>query len=123
MPANVQIQLLQPGKTWVWHEGVGGGLYRVWVEQGRHVVKDPITKRLHSGFYPGFTAELGVERFLKVMPSVSLEWSAASHLVFAERDEQFPSGFNSNLWTVEARFGANYWFNPMAPKKAGTPKK
>lgn len=123
MPANVQIQLLQPGKIWVWHEGVGGGVYRVWVEQSRHVVKDPVTKRLHTGFYPGFTAEIGAERFLKVMPSVSLEWSAASHLIFAERDQQFPSGFSSNLWTVEARFGANYWFNPMALKKAGSPKK
>jgi Outer membrane protein beta-barrel domain len=120
MPAQAQIQLLQHGKTWLVHEGFGGGVYRLWIEQDRHVVKDPITKRLHTGFYPGFTAEIGAERILKAMPSVSLEWTAASHYVFAERDEQFPSGFNSNLWTIEARFGANYWFTPGAPKKTGS---
>lgn len=117
MPVQAQIQMLQRTKGWLLHEGVGGGLYRVWVEQDRHLVKDPVTKRLHTGFYPGLTAEIGGERFLKSMPAVSLEWSAASHLVFAERDEQFPSGFNSNVWTAEARFGANYWFNPGVPKK------
>ena len=118
MPAQAQIQLLQSRSRWLFHEGVGGGVYRVWIEQYRHVVKDPVTRDLHRGFYPGLTAELGAEHFLKTMPAVSLEWSLASHLVFAERDEQFPSGFNSNVWTVEARMGANYWFNPGVAKKA-----
>ena len=117
MPVQAQIQLMQRTGGWLFHEGVGGGVYRVWVEQDRHVVKDPITKRLHTGFYPGVTAEIGGERFLKSLTTVSLEWSIASHLVFAERDEQFPSGFNSNVWTAEARFGANFWFTPGAPKK------
>lgn len=117
MPAQAQIQLLQRTKGWLFHEGVGGGAYRVWVEQDRHVLKDPITKRLHTGFYPGLTAEIGGERFLKSLTTVSLEWAVASHLVFAERDKQFPSGFNSNVWTSEARIGANYWFTPGAPKK------
>ncbi len=117
MPANVQIQLLQRHSGWLFHEGAGGGLYRVWIEQNRNLVKDPITERLHNGFYPGITGEIGGERFLKAMPSVSLEWTAASHLVFAERDEQFPSGWNSNVWTFEVRMGANYWFNPGVPKK------
>jgi len=117
MPVQAQLQLLQHTKGWLFHEGVGGGVYRVWIEQDRHVVKDPISKRLHTGFYPGVTAEIGGERFLKSLSSVSLEWSAASHLVFAGRDEQFPSGFNSNVWTSELRFGANYWFTPGAPKK------
>ena len=120
MPANAQIQLLQHGRTWLFHEGVGGGLYRVWVEQDRHLVKDPVTKRLHVGYYPGLTAEFGAERYLKAMPSVSLEWSFATHLVFAQRDEQFPSGFNSNVWTSEVRMGANYWFNPGGPKKGSS---
>lgn len=122
MPASFQFQFLQRGQKWLFHEGVGPGVYRVWVEQDRHVVKDPATKRLHRGFYPGATAEFGMERFTRVLPAVSIEVSAASHYVFAERDEQFPSGFNSNLWTVEARIGANYHFNPRVQKKA-TPKK
>jgi hypothetical protein len=122
-PVNFQVQLLQRGKTWLIHEGAGPGLYRVWVEQDRHVVKDPISRRLHRGFYPGATAEIGAERFLKTLPLVSLEWSVASHIIFAERTEQFPSGLSSNLWTVEARFGANYHFDPRAIRKSGTAKK
>jgi len=123
MPATAEVQLLQRTRGWLLHEGVGAGVYRVWIEQDRHVVKDPITKRLHTGFYPGVTAEIGAERFLKALTTVSLEWTVQSHYIFAERDEQFPSGFNSNLWTIEARFGANYWFNPMAPRKGTTPRK
>ncbi len=117
MPVSAQLQWLQRGKNWLFHEGVGGGVYRVWVQQDRHVVKDPLSRRLHRGFYPGVSAEFGAERFLKAMPSVSLEFVAASHLVFAERDEQFPLGFNSNVWTSEIRFGANYHFSPLTAKK------
>lgn len=122
MPAQAQIQLLQPGKSWLLHEGAGGGLYRVWIEQDRHIVKDPVTRKLHRGFYPGFSAEVGAERFLKSMTTVSLEWTAASHYIFAQNDDDFPSGFNSNLWTIEARFGANYYFNPLAQRKSGSKK-
>lgn len=121
MPATAQVQLLQRTKNWLFHEGVGGGAYRVWLQQNRRVVKDPVSRRLHKGFYPGFSAEFGAERFLRAMPSVSLEFSAASHLVFAGRDEQFPSGYNSNVWTAEARFGANYYFNPRAQRKPSAP--
>ena len=121
MPAQAQIQFLHRAKNWLFHEGVGGGMYRVWIEQDRHVVKDPISRRLHRGFYPGLSAEFGAERFLKGMPSVALEFSAATHLIFAGRDEQFPSGFNSNVWTSEFRFGANYYFNPRAQRKTSAP--
>jgi len=119
MPLSAQIQWLQRTPNWLLHFGAGGGAYRVWLQQDRHVVQDPVSRRLHKGFYPGFTGEIGAERFLKGMPSVSLEFAAASHLVFAQRDEQFPSGFNSNVWTSELRFGANYYFNPRARKKSG----
>lgn len=117
MPVSFQVQLLQHGRTWLFHEGLGPGVYRVWVEQNRKLLKDPITKRLHAGYYPGGTAEIGAERFLRALPAVSIEFAAATHFVLAQRDEQFPSGFNSNLWTVEARFGANYYFNPMQLRK------
>jgi len=120
MPITAQVQLLHRTRTWLWHVGAGGGAYRVTVEQGRHVVQDPVTKRLHRGFYPGATAEIGAERFLKSLQSVSLEFTATSHLVFAERDEQFPSGFNSNIWSSEVRFGANYYFDPSANRKPRT---
>jgi len=116
LPISVQLQMLQRTHGWLIHEGVGGGAYRVWIEQNRHVVKDPVSRRLHRGFYPGVSGEIGAEHFLKALQSVSLEFTAASHLVFAERDEQFPLGFNSNVWTSELRFGANYYFTPN-PKK------
>jgi hypothetical protein len=117
MPVSFQIQLLQHGKSWLWHEGLGPGIYRVWVEQNRRFVKDPVTERVHRGFYPGGSLEVGAEHFLRNLTAVSLEFSVESHFVFAQRNDQFPSGFNSNLWTVEARFGANYHFNPMQLRK------
>lgn len=117
LPVSFQLQWLQRSKHFLFHEGVGPGLYRVWVEQNRHVLEDPVSKKLHRGFYPGATAQVGVEYFLKSQPKVSLELAAASHIILAQRDEQFPSGFNSNVWTSEARFGANYHFDPKALRK------
>jgi hypothetical protein len=123
MPIHAQLQFLQHSKSgWQFFEGAGPGVYRVWVEQNRKVVKDPVTKRLHTGFYPGFTGSVGVERYLKSLSAVSLEFNLTSHLVFAQRDEQFPSGFNSNVWTTELRFGANYYFDPKFEKHAGGAK-
>ena len=120
MPVTAQIQFLHRSGAWLLHEGVGGGIYRVWVEQNRHVVKDPITKELHNNFFPGVTAEIGAERFLKAITSVSLEWTAQTHYVFATTDDDFPSGFNSNVWTVELRFGANYHFDPGTRRSGST---
>lgn len=117
MPVSLEIQFLHRGSNWLFHEGVGGGVYRLWIEQNRHVIKDPQSLRLHTGFYPGLTGEIGAEHFLKTLSAVSLEFTLASHLVFAERDEQFPLGYNSNVWTSELRFGANYYFTPNPPKK------
>ncbi len=120
MPVSFQIQLLQHGRSWLWHEGLGPGVYRVWVEQNRRFVKDPVTDKVHRGFYPGGSAEIGAEHFLRNLTAVSLEFSLESHFVFAQRNAQFPSGFNSNLWTLEARFGANYHFNPQQLRKPAT---
>jgi len=118
MPATFQIQLLQRTRSWLYHEGVGTGAYRVWIEQNRKLVEDPVSHKLHNGFYPGITGEFGAEHFMKTLPAVSLEFSATSHLIFAQRDEQFPSGWNSNVWSFDIRFGANYYFTP-GPKKSG----
>jgi hypothetical protein len=120
LPVSFQVQMLQRTRSWLFHEGAGPGVYRVWVEQKRHVVEDPTTHKLHDGFYPGFSGEFGAEHFLKSLPAVSLEFSTASHLIFAQRDEQFPNGWNSNLWSLEVRFGANYYFDPTPPKKASS---
>jgi hypothetical protein len=116
LPVSAQVQLLQRTRSWLYHEGFGGGAYRVWVEQNRKIVEDPVTHRLHKGWYPGVTAEFGAEHFFKALPAVSMEFMTASHLIFAQRDEQFPSGWNSNVWTLEVRAGANYYFNPNPPK-------
>jgi len=120
MPVSFQIQYLYRTRAWLFHGGGGPGVYRVWVEQKRHVVEDPTTHKLHDGFYPGVSGEIGGEHFLKSLPAVSLEFSAASHLIFAQRDEQFVNGWNSNLWSLEVRFGANYYFDPTPPKKASS---
>ena len=42
-----------------------------------------------------------------------------NHLVFAQRNEQFPSGYNSNLMATELRLGLNYYFDPLKEKKQG----
>ena len=119
MPVSVQLHFVHRTKHFLFHEGGGPGIYRVWVEQHRHVLKDPTTKRLHAGYYPGASGELGVEYFLKSQPAVSIEFTTASHLAMATRDEQFPAGFDNSVWTLEARIGANYYFHPGVPRKAG----
>jgi hypothetical protein len=91
----------------------------VWVENRRKVLKDPLTKVNHRGFYPGVSGQIGVERYLKAQPTTAIEFSVAGHWAFADRPEQFPSGFNSALLGVEIRVGANYYFDParFAKKK------
>jgi len=125
LPFTGQIQYTQDRGRWRHHLGGGGGAYRVWVENQRKVLQDPISTKRHSGFYPGLCAEFGTEYFLTSLTGVSLEWSAAGHWIFAQRDEQFPSGFNSFLGYVDLRFGAAYHFNPMrvGAKKPAEPAK
>jgi hypothetical protein len=117
LPISAQIQLCQRTKNWMFHEGAGPGIYRIWLEQNRRVIKDPVTKKLHVGFYPGGSAEIGAEYFLKSQTAVSIEFTATSHFAFAQRDEQFVSGFDSNVWTAEGRIGVNYHFDPRALHK------
>jgi hypothetical protein len=89
----------------------------VWVENDRKVLKDPASKDLHRGLYLGGTAQLGVERFFKNLKSTSVEASLAGHLAITERDEQFPTGFNSNVMALELKIGANYYFTPGPREK------
>jgi hypothetical protein len=117
-PATAQLQVLRRGKQFTWHAGAGVGAYRVWVENHRKVLKDPVSLRLHRGVYPGATFEIGMERFFKGLTTTSVELSADAHHVFARRDEQFPSGFNSSLTAIEVRLGGNYYFNVIKPRKA-----
>jgi len=117
LPISLQLQYLGHRGWWMYHVGAGPGVYRVWVENRRKVLKDPATQRLHRGLYPGASAEIGIERFLKGIPAVSLEATLAGHLALAQRPEQFPSGFNSNVMATELRFGGNYYFTP-GPRKA-----
>jgi|GEM_PF-1970393 len=111
LPVSAQLQWTPQRGPWLYHVGAGPGVYRVWVENRRKVIKDPITKVQHKGFYPGVSGQIGVERFLKAQPSTALEVSIASHWAFATRPDQFPSGFNSSLLGVEFRIGANYYFD------------
>jgi hypothetical protein len=117
VPVSATLQYVRRTGPWILHVGAGPGAYRVWVENRRKVLKDPVSLKLHRGVYPGFTAELGAEKFLKSLPSTSLEFALASHLAATTRDEQFPSGFNSHVMAVELRFGANYYFLPGDRKK------
>jgi hypothetical protein len=119
LPATAQIQYVVRRGQWFYHAGVGPGAYRVWVQNRRKVYKDPGTFRLHRGLYPGGTFELGAERFLKAITTTSVEFAWVNHLALAQRGEQFPSGYNSNLMATELRVGVNYYFDPQKQKKQG----
>jgi hypothetical protein len=116
-PVSAQLQLVWGRSTWLYHLGAGPGVYRLWVENHRKVLRDPQTFRLHRGAYYGFTIEAGVERFLKALPSTTIEVSAASHSVFSTRDDQFPTGWNSPAGAIALRAGTNYYFDLNRPKK------
>jgi len=122
VPMAMQFQILRRGPKWIYHAGAGPGLYRVWVENRRKVLKDPLTFMLHRGVYWGIGGQIGAERFLGSLPSTSVEFEVAGHWVFAQRDEQFPSGYNSFLATVEATVGVNYYFTlPVTKPKTELP--
>src|SRR6266436_9528162 len=99
-PISAQLQFVRRGPSRVWHIGAGPGLYRVWVENFRKVVQDPVTFRPHRGVYTGGSAELGVEQFSRTLKTTSIEIAIDGHYVLAKRDEQFPSGFNDILMGV-----------------------
>jgi len=120
--ASAQIQMTRYSKgRSIWHVGAGPALYRVVVEDGRKVIQDPLTHRLHQGQYLGATAEVGVEHMLTGLPNTSLEWTAAYQSAFAKRDDQFPSGWNGMVSAFEVRFGAHYYYDFRKPKKPGSP--
>jgi hypothetical protein len=112
LPVTAQLQWVVQRGGWLYHIGSGPGVYRVWVQNRRKVLKDPVSKKLHRGFYPGASGELGASRALKGLPGTELEFSLGGHWIFAERDEQFPSGFNSFLSFLDARVGLHYTFDP-----------
>ena len=118
-PTTAQIQYVMKRGRWFYHAGVGPGAYRVWVENRRQVLMDPDSLRLHRGQYAGGSFELGAERFLKAITTTSVEFVLVNHLVFAQRDKQFPRGYNSNLMATELRVGLNYYFDPLRQKKQG----
>lgn len=117
VPVAATLQFTRRTPSWAFYAGAGPGVYRVWVQNRRKVLKDPVSLKLHRGLYPGVTGELGAERFLKSLPNVSLEGALAGHLAMSTRDEQFPSGFNSHVMVVALKFGANYYFLPGDRKK------
>ena len=119
LPVTAQLQYVTRRGQWFYHAGVGPGAYRVWVENRRKVFQDPDSLKLHRGVYPGGTFELGAERFLRSITTTSVEFNWVNHLVFAQRDQQFPRGYNSNLMAMEWRVGVNYYFDPLRQKKQG----
>ena len=122
LPVSVQAQYVMKRGWWLYHAGAGPGVYRAWVENHRKVLKDPESLKLHRGLYPGASAEIGAELFLKSITTTSIECTVAGHLAFAKRPDDFIHGFNSNLMALEARLGVNYYFNVGgAPKKSTEP--
>ena len=86
------------------------------VQNHRKVLKDPVTKELHQGTYLGATAEIGQERFLKSLPSTSIEWTLAYQSAFARDNDKFPLGYNGAVAAGEFRIGAHYYFDFKKPK-------
>lgn len=121
VPVSVQLQLTQRRGWWLYHFGAGPGVYRVWVENHRKVLEDPVSKKRHRGPYFGVTAELGAERFLRGLTTTSIEGVIGGHLIFAERDKQFPLGFNSNVLPLDLRLCVNYYFDMVRRKKSIEP--
>ena len=120
-PITAQLQYTIRRGQWIYHAGLGPGVYRVWVENHRKVLKDPTTLKLHRGVYPGAVVQFGAERFLSGITNLAVEVSSANHLIFAQRDEQFVRGYNSNLLVNELRLGVNYYFDMVRPKKSAAP--
>lgn len=116
VPITAQLQLTREGTWWTSHLGFGAGLYRVWIENRRKVLKDPVSLDLHRGLYPGICGQIGIERFLHSLPSTSIEIGAAAHWVFAQDDKRFPSGYNSFLALFDVRTGVNYYFDLPSTK-------
>ena len=119
LPISAQIQWVHRGRSLMWHAGLGPGAYRVWVENHRKVVPDPVTFDHHKGIYWGGSAEVGFEHFFKALPTTSLEVTLDGHYMDAKRDDQFPSGFNSAALAMGLRAGANYYFS-LKPKPKAT---
>lgn len=117
LPMTFEMQYLLHRGKWHYHLGAGPGVYRVWVQNRRIVLIDPVSFVKHRGLHPGVTGEIGVERFIKSMPSTSIEATVATHWVFAEKEKDFPSGYNSFLAATEIRIGANYYFDMSRLKK------
>ncbi len=122
LPVTAQVQYTYRSGRWNYYGGGGPGVYRVWVEDRRKVLKDPVTLKLHRGLYPGGSAQFGVERFFTTQPSTSLEATVSGHLALAQRHDQFVSGFDSNVMALEVRMGANYYFTP-GPRKVSPANK
>ena len=110
VPVTLQAQYLMRSDKWLFHAGAGPGLYRVWVQNRRKVLKDPITKDLHRGLYWGLGGQIGAERFLDALPNTSIEGNISSNWIFATDDESFVSGFNSFLANVAVHIGVNYYW-------------
>ena len=71
LPMTAQFQYLHHTKKWHYHLGVGGGFYRVWVENHREVLIDPVTFEKHPKAHGGLTGGLGRARVPKKLPSSS----------------------------------------------------
>ena len=119
LPVSFEMQLLAHKGNWHYHLGAGPGVYRVSVENRHNVIEDPVTFRRHIGLFAGATGEIGVERFIKSMPSTSVEACVTTHWVFTDNVQDFPAGYNTNLAVTEIRIGANYYFDMgrLAKKK------
>lgn len=123
MPVSFQLQYTRQRGGWIHHLGAGPGLYRVWVQNRRKLLADPVSFKRHVGWYPGVSGEIGAARYLKSLTSVSIEGTLDAHWAFSTREEQFPAGFNAHVFAMGLRVGANYHFDPrrFSSPKSGMP--
>jgi hypothetical protein len=119
VPMSAQVQFVARTGSWMMHLGAGPGLYRVWVENRRKVLRDPTTFDLHRGVYPGMSFELGGEKFLKNITTTSIEITSTTHYVLSRRNDQFPNGYNDPVLSTDLRIGVNYYFDLIRAKRTG----
>src|SRR5580765_6005760 len=49
LPLTAQLQYVRTRGDWIYHVGAGGGAYRLWIQNRRAVLADPVTFARHSG--------------------------------------------------------------------------
>ncbi len=117
--------------VWVPYVGAGLGVYQLNVYFDGRVAEDPRTLADHRTYNFGLYGRAGIEQFLS--ESVSLDYEALLHVLFAEDREKFPfpngadlakygddfHAYGGDAQFVQVRLGLRYYWGGKAAEDAG----